>query len=192
LDLVPQAEADMTAYEMMLSETQERMLLVVEKGREDEIVDVFQKHSIDAVAVGEVLEEEEFRVEHQGKVWAQIPTSALDAPVNHLPSEEATYFQTFQEMGPQEMHVEGFGETLKALLQQPTIASKELVYEQFDSEAGGNTLVGPGAGAAVVKIDGYEKAIAISTDCNSRYIYIDPETGGKIAVAEAIRNIIAA
>src|SRR5699024_2040682 len=70
LDLVPQAEENMTAYEMMLSETQERMLLVVEKGREDEIVDVFQKHSIDAVAVGEVLEEEEFRVEHQGKVWA--------------------------------------------------------------------------------------------------------------------------
>lgn len=192
LDLVPQAEEDMTAYEMMLSETQERMLLVVEKGREDEIFNIFKKHSIDAVAVGEVLEEEEFRVEHQGKVWATIPTKALDAPINHLPSKEASYFQGFQEMGPQEMQVEGFGETLQALLQQPTIASKEWVYNQFDAEARGNTLVGPGAGAAIVKIDGHDKAIAISTDCNSRYIYLDPETGGKIAVAEAIRNIVAA
>src|SRR5699024_8064257 len=121
LDLVPQAEPDMSAYEMMLSETQERMLLVVEKGREEEIFDVFRKHSIDAVAVGEVLAEEVFRVEHQGKVWAEVPTSALDAPVNHLPSQEAEYFRVFQEMGPQEMHIEGFGETLKALLQQPTI-----------------------------------------------------------------------
>jgi phosphoribosylformylglycinamidine synthase len=192
LDLVPQAEDDMTAYEMMLSETQERMLLVVEKGREDEIIAIFKKHQTEAVAVGEVLEEEVFRVEHQGKTWAEIPTSTLEAPVNHLPSKEAAYFQAFQQMGVPEIAVEGFGETLKALLEQPTIASKEWVYKQFDSEARGNTLVGPGNGSAVVKIEGHDKAIAISTDCNSRYIYLDPETGGKIAVAESLRNIVAA
>lgn len=190
LDLVPQAEEDMSAYEMMLSETQERMLLVVEKGREEEILSIFAKHDIDAASVGEVLEEEVFRVEHAGKVWAEIPTATLEAPVHHLPSEEAQYFQKEQAVGRVKLEVEGFGETLQALLQQPTIASKEWVYNQFDSKARNQTLAGPGAGAAVVKIDGHEKAIAISTDCNSRYIYLDPENGGKIAVAEALRNIV--
>lgn len=192
LDLVPQAEENMTAYEMMLSETQERMLLVVKKGREQEIFDIFAKHDVDAVAIGEVIEEKVFRIEHEGKVWAEVPVDALDkdAPVYYLPSKEATYYKEFQQQERKVPIVENYSETLKTLLQQPTIASKEYVYNQFDSEARGNTLVGPGAGAAVVKIEGHDKAIAISTDCNSRYIYLDPEVGGKIAVAEACRNII--
>lgn len=192
LDLVPQREPDMSAYEMMLSETQERMLLVVEKGREEEIYEIFRRHQIEATAVGEVLEEEVFRVKHQGKVWADIPTFSLEAPENPLPSQEAAYFADFQDMGRQTMNVDDYAGTLKTLLQQPTIADKNWVYEQFDSETRGNTLQGPGSGTAVVKIDGQDKAIAISTDCNSRYIYLDPETGGKIAVAEAVRNIVAA
>ena len=192
LDLVPQRDKGMTAYEMMLSETQERMLLVVEKGTEEEFFSIFKKHHIEAYAVGEVIEEEVFRVEHKGQVWAEIPTSALESPLNEMPKEEASYFKAFQQEGPPDLLVGGFGETLRALLAQPTIASKEWVYEQFDSEAMGNTIAGPGAGCAVVKIPGYDKAIAISTDCNARYIYIDPKTGGKIAVAEAIRNITAA
>src|SRR5699024_12767136 len=89
------------------------------------------------------------------------------------------------------MNVDDYAGTLKALLQQPTIADKNWVYEQFDSETRGNTLQGPGSGTAVVKIDEQDKAIAISTDCNSRYIYLDPETGGKIAVAQALPNIVA-
>ena len=192
LDLVPQAEENMTAYEMMLSETQERMLLVVKKGCEQEIIDIFAKHDVDAVAIGEVIEEKVFRIEHEGKVWAEVPVDALDkdAPVYYLPSKEATYYKEFQQQERKVPIVENYSETLKTLLQQPTIASKEYVYNQFDSEARGNTLVGPGAGAAVVKIEGHDKAIAISTDCNSRYIYLDPEVGGKIAVAEACRNII--
>ena len=192
LDLVPQAEENMTAYEMMLSETQERMLLVVKKGREQEIFDIFAKHDVVAVAIGEVIEEKVFRIEHEGKVWAEVPVDALDkdAPVYYLPSKEATYYKEFQQQERKVPIVENYSETLKTLLQQPTIASKEYVYNQFDSEARGNTLVGPGAGAAVVKIEGHDKAIAISTDCNSRYIYLDPEVGGKIAVAEACRNII--
>lgn len=192
LDLVPQAEKDMSAYEMMLSETQERMLLVVEKGKEQEIIDVFTKHDVAACAVGEVISEKVFKVEHKEKVWAKIPVDALDqdAPVYHLPSKEASYFREFQEMETTIPEVKNYEETLKQLLQQPTIASKAYAYDQFDSEMNGQTLKGPGSGAAVVKIDGYDKAIAITADCNSRYIYLDPEQGGQIALAEAARNIV--
>ena len=193
LDLVPQAEENMSAYEMMLSETQERMLLVVQKGQEQAIIDIFNKHDVDAVAIGEVIEEKVFRIEHENKVWADVPVDALDkdAPVYYMPSKEASYYARFQQMERTVPKVENYAETLRELLQRPTIASKEWVYDQFDSETRGNTVKGPGAGAAVVKIDGHDKAIAISTDCNSRYIYLDPEVGGKIAVAEACRNIIA-
>src|SRR5699024_474343 len=102
----------------------------------------------------------------------------------------ASYFREFQEMEPTIPEVKNYGETLKQLLQQPTIASKAYAYDQFDSEMNGQTLKGPGSGAAVVKIDGYDKAIAITADCNSRYIYLDPEQGGQIALAEAARNIV--
>lgn len=192
LDFVPQAEEDMTAYEMMLSETQERMLLVVKKGQEQEILDIFKKHDVFACVVGEVIEEQVFRIKHQGEVMANIPADALDekAPVYYLPTKEASYFKPFQEMAPYAPQVDNYGETLKQLLQQPTIASKKWIYEQFDSEARGNTIAGPGAGAAVVQIGDQDKAIAITADCNSRYIYLDPETGGKIAIAEAARNIV--
>ncbi|HLR70788.1 MAG TPA: phosphoribosylformylglycinamidine synthase subunit PurL [Pseudogracilibacillus sp.] len=194
LDQVPQAEDNMTAYEMMLSETQERMLLVVKKGHEQEIIDIFRKHDVDAVAVGKVIEEKVFRIQHQDKTWADIPVDALDkdAPVYHMPSKEATYYNKFQRMEQVVPEIENYADILYQLLSSPTIASKEWVYDQFDSEARDNTLVGPGAGAAVVKITGQEKAIAISTDCNARYIYLDPKVGGKIAVAEACRNIVVA
>ncbi|MFS8631178.1 MAG: cation diffusion facilitator family transporter, partial [Bacillales bacterium] len=160
---------------------------------ENEIIDIFRKHDVNAVVVGEVLEEKVFRVEHKGKVWAEIPVDALDkdAPVYYLPKREPEYFRTFQAKKPEVPAVRDHSETLKRLLAQPTIASKAWVYEQFDSEANGRTLVGPGHGAAVVKIPDRQKAIAITTDANARYIYLDPKTGGKIAVAEAARNIVA-
>ena len=192
LDLVPQADEQMNAYEMMLSETQERMLLVVKKGEEQAIIDLFAKHDVEACAVGEVIDEKVFRIQHEHKIWADIPVDALDkdAPVYYLPSKEATYYQAFQQMDPVVPSINDYGATLKDLLQQPTIASKEWVYEQFDSQMNGNTVAGPGAGAAVVKIADHDKAIAITTDCNARYIYLDPEVGGQIAVAEAARNIV--
>src|SRR5699024_8946285 len=145
---------NMSAYEMMLSETQERMLLVVKKGEEEEILDIFKKHDVDACVVGEVIEDQYFRITHQGEVMADIPADALDehAPVYHLPSEEASYFKAFQEMTNYEPNVENPAATLKALLGRPTIANKSWVYEQFNSEIRGNTVAGPGAGAAVVKI----------------------------------------
>lgn len=192
LDLVPQREEGMTAYEMMLSESQERMLIVVQKGREQEIIDLFAKYDLEAVSIGQVTEDKMLRLLHQGEVVAEVPADALaeDAPVYHKPSREPEYFREFQGMEQQEPEVADYTQTLVSLLKQPTIASKEWVYSQFDHQARTNTVVAPGSDAAVVRVRGTEKGLAITADCNSRYIYLDPETGGKIAVAEAARNIV--
>ncbi|UFT99911.1 phosphoribosylformylglycinamidine synthase subunit PurL [Radiobacillus kanasensis] len=192
LDLVPQRELNMTPYELMLSESQERMLLVVKQGREQEIMNVFKKYGLEAVAVGRVTDDKQFRLLHKGEVVTDIPVDSLaeDAPVYHKPSAIPVYFTEFQAMPAYKPVVETYSETLIALLQQPTIASKEWVYDQYDSMVQANTVVTPGSDAAVVRVRGTNKALAMTTDCNSRYIYLDPETGGKIAVAEAARNII--
>ncbi|WP_251554486.1 phosphoribosylformylglycinamidine synthase subunit PurL [Neobacillus muris] len=192
LDLVPQRETGMTAYEMMLSESQERMLIVVKKGREQEIKDLFAKYDLEAVEIGKVTDDKQFRLFHKGEVVADIPVDALaeDAPVYHKPSKEPAYFAEFQAMENDAPQVDDLKETLLQLLSQPTIASKEWVYEQYDYMVRTNTVVAPGSDAAVTRIRGTRKALAMTTDCNSRYVYLDPETGGKIAVAEAARNII--
>lgn len=193
LDLVPQRETGMTPYEMMLSESQERMLLVVKKGREEEIQKIFEKYGLDAVAIGRVTDDKMLRLIHKGEVVAEVPVDALakDAPVYHKPSKEPAYFREFQAMENTEPEVGDLKETLKQLLQAPTIASKEWVYDQYDYQVRTNTVVTPGSDAAVLRIRGTKKGLAMTTDCNSRYIYLDPETGGKIAVAEAARNIVA-
>ncbi|MFJ7727256.1 phosphoribosylformylglycinamidine synthase subunit PurL [Neobacillus sp. NPDC097160] len=192
LDLVPQRETGMTAYEMMLSESQERMLIVVKKGREQEIKDLFSKYDLEAVAIGKVTDDKQFRLIHKGEVVADLPVDALaeDAPVYHKPSKEPAYFAEYQAMENEVPKVDDLKETLVKLLSQPTIASKEWVYEQYDYMVRTNTVVSPGSDAAVTRIRGTRKALAMTTDCNSRYVYLDPETGGKIAVAEAARNII--
>lgn len=192
LDLVPQRETGMTAYEMMLSESQERMLIVVKKGREQEIVDLFSKYDLEAVSIGKVTDDKMLRLTHQGEVVAELPVDALaeDAPVYHKPSSEPQYYREFQAMENEIPAVEDYKETLVKLLQQPTIASKEWVYDQYDYMVRTNTVVAPGSDAAVIRIRGTRKGLAMTTDCNSRYMYLDPETGGKIAVAEAARNII--
>jgi len=192
LDLVPQRETGMTAYEMMLSESQERMLIVVKKGREQEIKDLFSKYDLEAVAIGKVTDDKQFRLFHKGEVVADLPVDALaeDAPVYHKPFKEPAYFAEFQAMENEVPKVNDLKDTLLKLLSQPTIASKEWVYEQYDYMVRTNTVVSPGSDAAVTRIRGTRKALAMTTDCNSRYVYLDPETGGKIAVAEAARNII--
>ncbi|BCB02200.1 phosphoribosylformylglycinamidine synthase subunit PurL [Bacillus sp. KH172YL63] len=192
LDLVPQRERGMTAYEMMLSESQERMLIVVEKGREQEIVDLFSKYDLEAVSIGKVTDDKRLRLLHKGEVVADVPVDALaeEAPVYHKPSQEAAYYKEFQAMETVAPAVADHKETLKALLQQPTIASKEWVYDQYDHQVRTSTVVTPGSDAAVVRVRGTRKALAMTTDCNSRYLYLDPEVGGKIAVAEAARNIV--
>ena len=192
LDRVPQRETGMTAYEMMLSESQERMLLVVKKGREQEIVEIFEKYDLDCVAVGQVTDDKMLRLIHHGEVVAEVPADALaeEAPVYYKPKQEPAYFKKFQEQKNEEPKVEDVGQTLKTLLSQPTIASKEWVYDQYDYQVRTSTVVTPGSDAAVVRVRGTNKALAMTTDCNSRYIYLDPVTGGKIAVAEAARNIV--
>ncbi|PGS50897.1 phosphoribosylformylglycinamidine synthase subunit PurL [Bacillus sp. AFS041924] len=192
LDLVPQREAGMTAYEMMLSESQERMLLVVEKGREQEIVDLFEKYDLHAVSVGRVTDDKMLRLLHKGEVVANLPVDALaeEAPVYHKPSTEPAYYGEFQAMENYIPEISDSKETLKQLLSQPTIASKEWVYGQYDYMVRTNTVVAPGSDAAVIRIRDTKKALAMTTDCNARYLYLDPEVGGKIAVAEAARNVI--
>ena len=192
LDLIPQREAGMTAYEMMLSESQERMLLVVEKGREHEIVELFEKYDLHAVSVGRVTDDKMLRLLHNGEVVAELPVDALaeEAPVYHKPSTEPAYYGEFQAMENYVPELKDSKETLKQLLAQPTIASKEWVYGQYDYMVRTNTVVAPGSDAAVIRIRDTKKALAMTTDCNARYLYLDPEVGGKIAVAEAARNVI--
>ncbi|MER1957771.1 MAG: phosphoribosylformylglycinamidine synthase subunit PurL [Solibacillus sp.] len=192
LDLVPQRETNMSAYEMMLSESQERMLLVVKAGREEEIKAIFDKYDLDAVAVGRVTDDKMLRLIHNGEVVAEVLADALaeDAPVYIMPEAEPAYFAAFQAMENAEPQVTDYKETLTALLKAPTIASKEWVYDQYDYQVRTNTVVAPGSDAAVLRVRGTNKGLAMTTDCNSRYIYLDPTTGGKIAVAEAARNIV--
>jgi phosphoribosylformylglycinamidine synthase subunit PurL len=192
LNLVPQRETGMTAYEMMLSESQERMLIVVKKGREQEIVDLFAKYGLEAVGIGKVTSDKQVRLFHKGEIVADVPADALaeEAPVYHKPSQEPSYFAEFQNMETDIPQVDDLKETLLKLLSQPTIASKEWVYQQYDYMVRTNTAVAPGSDAAVVRIRGTRKALAMTTDCNSRYVFLDPEMGGKIAVAEAARNIV--
>ncbi|GEL78029.1 phosphoribosylformylglycinamidine synthase subunit PurL [Tenuibacillus multivorans] len=189
LDLIPQREEGMTPYEMMLSESQERMLVVVEKGREQDIKDIVATYDLEAVEVGQVIEEKRFRLIHKGDVVTDVPVDALaeDAPVYHMPSKKPEIVQqskkTLSTNDPQT--------DLEQLLQQPTIASKEWVYQQYDHHVQTNTVIQPGSDAAVLRIRGTNKAIAMTTDCNSRYLHLDPKRGGQIAVAEAARNLIA-
>ena len=192
LDLVPQKEEHMSAYEMMLSESQERMLLVVKAGREDEVLRHFAAHGVEAAVIGTVTADRQLRLIHRGEVVAEVPADLLakDAPVYRKPAQEPAYYQTFQNMEDYAPQVADLKATLLQLLQQPTIASKEWVYRQFDTQAQGNTVVGPGSSAAVIRVEGTEQGLCLTTDCNSRYLYLDPQTGGKIAVAEAARNII--
>ncbi|MGP4080080.1 phosphoribosylformylglycinamidine synthase subunit PurL [Pseudalkalibacillus sp. R45] len=192
LDLVPQRETNMTSYEMMLSESQERMLIVVKKGREDEIVKIFDKWGLEAVTIGKVIEEKELRLLHKGEIVGNVPVDALaeEAPVYHKPSAVPAYYEAFQKQEAYVPNVADYKETLLKMLAQPTIASKSWVFDQYDHMVRTSTVVSPGSDAAVVRIRGTRKALAMTTDCNSRYLYLDPEVGGKIAVAEAARNIV--
>ncbi len=159
LDLVPQREAGMTPYEMMLSESQERMLLVVKQGREQEIYELFAKYGLEAKAIGKVTDDKMLRLYFRGEVVAEIPVDALakDAPVYHKPSKEPAYYREFQAMEPYVPAVSNYEETLLSLLAQPTIASKEWVYQQYDYMVRTNTVVAPGSDAAVLRIRGNEQ-----------------------------------
>ncbi|GAC1435364.1 MAG: phosphoribosylformylglycinamidine synthase subunit PurL [Terriglobales bacterium] len=193
LDRVPQRETGMTPYEIMLSESQERMLLVAQKGREDEVFRVFEKWGLDAVEVGQVIKENTMRVLEHGKVVAEIPNEALtdDAPVYKRPLER------WETPVPREKpnHI-CLGETrdltldLNLLLSSPNICSKRWVWQQYDSMVQTNTVEGPGAGdAGVIRIKGSQRGLAMALDGNGRWCYLDPKLGAMHAVAEAARNV---
>jgi phosphoribosylformylglycinamidine synthase subunit PurL len=193
LDLVPQREKGMSAYEMMLSESQERMLVVVKQGKEQEVKKIFDKWGLYSAVIGRVTDDNMLRVLHQGKVVAEISADKLaeDAPVYCKPSQAAAYYEEYATKDVTEMAApQDCNDTLLQLLAAPTIASKEWVYDQYDYMVRTNTAVQPGSDAAVLRIRGTRKALAMTTDCNARYVYLDPYQGGAIAVAEAARNVV--
>jgi phosphoribosylformylglycinamidine synthase len=192
LTMVPQRETGMTPYEIMLSESQERMLLVAAKGREDEIRQAFAKWELDAVEIGVVTGDGLLRVKSEGRVVAEVPVKALadEAPVYTRPTARPAWQDDLERFDPLELPAPTEMEpVLLELLASPGIASKEWVYRQYDQQVGTNTLVLPGSDAGVLRIKGTRKAVAVTTDCNARFVLLDPRVGAAMAVAEAARNL---
>jgi phosphoribosylformylglycinamidine synthase II len=192
---VPQRETGMTPYEIMLSESQERMLLVVRKGREAEVEAVFDKRDLHAAHIGEVTSDGMLRVKDRGAVVAEIPNTALvnDAPVYDRPTSRPTYLDEVGRLDEKPLRAgPAPRESFLSLLASPTIASKRWVYRQYDHMVRTNTLVLAGMGAGVVRVKGTSRALALSTDGNGRYCYLDPRRGAMLALAEAARNVACA
>jgi phosphoribosylformylglycinamidine synthase II len=198
LSLVPQRETGMSAYEMLLSESQERMLLVAHKGREREAADIFRKWDLDAVVIGQVRDDHRMRVRHNGEVVCDVPVKALtdEAPVYQRPMKAVSSFEfrVSSSSGETNSKLETRNskpnEALLKLLASPNLASKEWVYRQYDHMVRTNTAVLPGADAAVVRIKETRRALAISLDGNGRYCAANPREGAKLMVAEAARNVV--
>lgn len=192
LDAVPQRDPGMTPYEMMLSESQERMLVVVEEKHEEEVHRICQKWGVQSVLIGHVTDDGALTLLHQGEQVTSLPVDTLvDAPKVCREGAVPEYYQAFAAVDPeQELKGIQIAEAFHRVLASPNIASKRWVYQQYDHMARGATVVGPGSDAAVIALDGMEKALAVCTDGNGRYVYLDPKEGGAIAVAEAARNVV--
>jgi phosphoribosylformylglycinamidine synthase II len=192
LSRVPQRETGMTPYEIMLSESQERMLLVVAKGREEEIRQIFAKWELDAVEIGTVTADGTLRARMRGQVVAEVPVKALadEAPVYEKPTARPPWQDDLEAFDVRTLRSPIESEpALLALLDSPGLGSKEWVYRQYDQQVGINTLVLPGSDAGVLRIKGTPKGIAVTTDCNARFVFLNPRAGAAMAVAEAARNI---
>jgi phosphoribosylformylglycinamidine synthase len=182
----------MTPYEIMLSESQERMLLVVKKGRESEVERIFEKWDLHAVRIGQVTSDGLLRVRDRGIVVAELPNKALadEAPMYDRPTAVPAWQHEVQQLDVATVQPKvSPGETLMLLLSSPGIASKRWVYRQYDHMVRTNTLVLPGLGAGVVRVKGTRGALALSVDGNGRFCYLDPFRGAQLAVAEAARNV---
>ncbi len=192
LSRVPLREKGMTPYEILLSESQERMLLVVKKGSEEEAKRIFERWDLDAVVVGRVTKDRLFRASLDGGEVVRIPIAALttEAPVYARPAERPQNHEEIQKLDLSKIDApKDLGATLKTLLDSPNVASKRWVYRQYDQFVRSNTVVAPGADAAVIRIKGTEMGLALTVDGNSRYCYLDPYVGGILTVAEAARNL---
>jgi phosphoribosylformylglycinamidine (FGAM) synthase-like enzyme len=223
LSLVPQRETHMTAYEMLLSESQERMLIVAHKGREREVGDIFRKWDLDAVVIGQVRDDSRMRVMHNGEIVCDVPVKALtdEAPVyeramrppvsssdqevssfefrvsssdyagdQHSDDRDSSNDPTNSKLETRNSKLINHNESLLRLLSSPNLASKEWVYRQYDHMVRTNTVVLPGADAAVVRIKETRRALAIALDGNGRYCTADPRAGARLMVAEAARNVV--
>ncbi|HEY7250360.1 MAG TPA: phosphoribosylformylglycinamidine synthase subunit PurL, partial [Methylomirabilota bacterium] len=189
---VPQRESGMTPYEIMLSESQERMLLVAARGREDDVRRTFAKWELDAVEIGTVTDDGLLRVRFHGAVVAEVPVKALadEAPVYEKPTARPEWQDALAGFDPLSVaRGTDASATLLDLLASPGIASKEWVYRQYDQQVGINSLVLPGSDAGVLRIKGTRTGVAVTTDCNARFVYLDPRAGAAMAVAEAARNL---
>src|SRR5215467_7300669 len=195
LDLthVPRREPGMTPYELMLSESQERMLMVAKAGKEEDCIRICKKWDLDVAVVGKVTGDGLLRVLDQGQVVAEIPAKSLadDGPRYERPYSPPAYQDMLTNLNYDAIaDVKDANAALLSLLESPTIASKRWVYEQYDHMVRTNTLVRPGSDAAVVRIKGTNKAVAMTVDCNGRYCLLHPYEGARLAVAEAARNLV--
>ena len=195
MDMVPQRETGMTAYEMMLSESQERMLMVLQPGKEAFAEAIFRKWELDFAVIGEVTDTGRMVLVHKGEVVCDIPLAPLadDAPLYDRPSMPKDEYKVWATVEPLGDIAESrdIGADLVKLMGSPDIASRRWIWEQYDHMVGADTVQRPGGDAAVVRVHGSQKGIAISTDCTPRYCYADPYEGGKQAIAECYRNISA-
>jgi phosphoribosylformylglycinamidine synthase II len=192
---MPTREPGMTPYEILLSESQERMLVVAKRGREDEVHRILSKWDLTTAVIGEVIAEPVYRVTEGDRVVAEFPGTRLvtDCPTYTPPARESDEIRALRERDvakiPERAEEADPRWTLLQLLASPTIASKTWVYRQYDSTVRTNTVIGPGGDAAALRIRGTSKGLAVKTDCNGRYCYLDPRMGARIAVAEAARNV---
>ena len=195
LDLVPTRETKMTSYEIMLSESQERMLIVAKPENEKAIVTIFEKWDLHCITIGKVTDDGMVRIFHHGVLKAEVPAETCvlggGAPVYIRETKEPEYLQQTRSFDLHTLSApKNINTSIEKLLRSPNIASKRWVYEQYDSMVRTNTVVLPGSDAAVVRIKKSEKLLAAKTDCNSRYVYLNPRKGAAIAVAESGRNVV--
>ncbi len=195
LDLVPIRETKMTAYEIMLSESQERMLIVSKPENEKAIIKIFEKWDLNCVTIGKVTDDGLVRIFHQETLKAEVPAETCvlggGAPVYIRETKEPEYLKQTRSFDFNSLQApENIADSIYKLLQSPNIASKRWVYEQYDSMVRTNSVILPGSDAAVVRIKKSEKLLASKTDCNSRYVYLNPRKGAMIAVAESGRNVV--
>lgn len=193
LDLVPQREPGMSAYEIMLSESQERMLLCVKKGHEEDVKKIFNYYDLEVVTIGRITEGHQYVLHHDGQVVCDIPVSTLTDDVLEVESEEKKPQRLIdaEKEANWVPEIDDVAAVYQELLTQPTIADKSWITRQYDSQVRTSTVVGPGSDAGVIRVRGTKKALSMTTDGNGRLVYLNPYVGGKIALVEAASNIIA-
>ena len=190
ISLIPKRESGMQAWEIMMSESQERMLLCIKKGKEKEIIDIFSKWDLNATVIGKVTDDGFVVIKDKDKIIAKIPAKELvNPPIYKRKYKEPDYLKKIKKVSIKKLpKIKDYNSILFKLISNPTVASKKWVYEQYDYMVGTNTVL-VGSDAAVLRIKGTDKAIAATVDCNSTYCYLNPYMGAQIAVAESIRNL---